>query len=39
MTSSTLVKFNSMIISIVMPSYPDVTLFRTLDMTINHKIP
>ena len=38
MTSSTL-KFNSMIISIVMPSYPNVTLFRTLDMTINHKIP
>ena len=48
MTSSTLVKYNSMIISIVMPSYPNVTLFlccehwttsRTLDMTINHKIP
>ena len=50
MTSSTLVKCNSMIISIVMPSYPNVTLFlcyisehwttaRTLDMTINHKIP
>ena len=50
MTSSTLVKCNSMIISIVMPSYPDVTLFlcyisehwttaRTLNMTINHKIP
>ena len=45
-----LVKCNSMIISIVMPSYPNVTLFlcyisehwttaRTLDMTINHKIP
>ena len=50
MTSSTLVKCNSMIISIVMPSYPNVTLFlcyisehwttaRTSDMTINHKIP
>ena len=50
MKSSTLVKCNSMIISIVMPSYPNVTLFlcyiskhwtaaRTLDMTINHKIP
>ena len=50
MTSSTLVKCNSMIISIVMPSYPNVTLFlcyisehwttaRTLNMTINHKIP
>ena len=50
MTSSTLVKCNSMIISIVMPSYPNVTLFlcyisehwttaRTLDVTINHKIP
>ena len=50
MTSSTLVKCNSMIISIVMPSYPNVTLFlcyisehwttaRTLDMTIKHKIP
>ena len=50
MTSSTLVKCNSMIISIVMPSHPNVTLFlcyisehwttaRTLDMTINHKIP
>ena len=50
MASSTLVKCNSMIISIVMPSYPNVTLFlcyisehwttaRTLDMTINHKIP
>ena len=49
-TSSTLIKCNSMIISIVMPSYPNVTLFlcyisehwttaRTLDMTINHKIP
>ena len=49
-TSSTLVKYNSMIISIVMPSYPNVTLFlcyisehwttaRTLNMTINHKIP
>ena len=45
-----LVKCTSMIISIVMPSYPNVTLFlcyisehwttaRTLDMTINHKIP
>ena len=50
MTSSTLVKCNSMIISVVMPSYPNVTLFlcyiseywttaRTLNMTINHKIP
>ena len=50
MTSSTLVKGNSMIISIVMPSYPKITLFlcyigqhwtaaRTLNMTINHKIP
>ena len=50
MTSSTLLKCNSMIISIVMPSYPNVTLFlcyisehwttaRTLKMTINHKIP
>ena len=50
MTSSTLVNCNSMIISFVMPSYPNVTLFlcyisehwttaRTLDMTINHKIP
>ena len=50
MISSILVKCNSMIISIVMPSYPNVTLFlcyisehwttvRTLDMTINHKIP
>ena len=50
MTSSTLVKCNSMIISIAIPSYPNVTLFlcyisehwttaRTLDMTINHKIP
>ena len=49
-TSSTLVRCNSMIISIVMPSYPNVTLFlcyiskhwttaRTLNMTINHKIP
>ena len=49
-TSSTLVKCNSMIISIVMPSYPNVTLFhchisehwttaRTLNMTINHKFP
>ena len=49
-TSSTLVKFNSTIISIVMPSYPNVALFlchiselwtiaRTLNMTINHKIP
>ena len=48
MTSSTLVKCNSMIISTVMPSYPDVTLFlchisehwttaRTLNMTINNK--
>ena len=50
MTSSTLVKCNSMITSIVMPSYPNVTLFlcyisehwttaRTLDMAIIHKIP
>ena len=51
MTSSTLVKWNSIIISIVAPSYPKVTLFlcyiisehrttaRTLNMTINHKIP
>ena len=50
MTSSTLVKCNSMIISIAMPSYPNVTLFlcyisehwttaRTLNTTINHKIP
>ena len=50
MTSSTLVKCNSMIISIVMPSYSNVTLFlchisehwttaHTLNMTINHKIP
>ena len=49
MTSSTLVKCNSMIISIVMPSYPNVTLFLcyisehwttacTLNMTIHHKI-
>ena len=47
MTSSTLVKCNSMIISVVMPSYPNVTLFlcfisehwttaRTLNMTIDH---
>ena len=50
MISSTLVKCNSMIISIVMPSYPNVTVFlcyiskhwitaHTLNMTINHKIP
>ena len=48
MTASTLVKCKSMIISIVMPSYPNITLLlccehwttaRTLDMTINHKIP
>ena len=50
MTSSTLVKCNGMIISIVMPSYLNVTLFlcyisehwitaRTLNMTIDHKIP
>ena len=43
-------KVFDMIISIEMPSYPNVTLFlcyiseywttaRTLDMTINHKIP
>ena len=49
LTSSTLAKCNSMIISIVMPSYPNVTLFlcyisehwttaRTLNMTISHKI-
>ena len=50
MPSSTLVKCNSMIISIVMPSYPNVTLFlcyisehwttaHTLNMTINYKFP
>ena len=50
MKSSTLVKCNSMIISIVMPSNLNVSLFlcyisehwttaRTLNMTINHKIP
>ena len=50
MTSSTLAKCNSMIISVVMPSYPNITLFlcyisehwttaRTLNMTINQKIP
>ena len=43
MTSSTLVKGNSMIISIVMPSYPYIsqhwTTARTLNITINHKIP
>ena len=44
MTSFSLVKCNSMIISIVMPSYPYVTELnwttpRTLNMTINHKIP
>ena len=50
MPSSTLVKCNCTIISIVMPSYPNVTLFlcyiskhrttaRTLNITINHKIP
>ena len=50
MTSSTLVKCNSMIISIVMLSYPNVTLFlcyisvhwttaRTLNMKIDHKFP
>ena len=50
MTLSTLVKCNSTIISIVMPSYPNVILFlcfisehwttaRTINMTINHKIP
>ena len=50
MTSSTLVTCNSMIISIVMPFYPNVTLFlcyisehwttsRTLNMIVNHKIP
>ena len=50
MTSFTLVKCNSVIISFVMPSYPNVTLFlcyinehwttaRTLNRTINHKIP
>ena len=50
MTSSTLVKCNSMIISIVLPSYPNVPLFlcyisehwitaHTLNLTINHKIP
>ena len=50
MTSSTLVKCKSNIISIVMPSYPNVILFlcyisehwttaRTLNMAINHEIP
>jgi len=51
MTSSTLVKCTSMIVSIVMPSYPNVTLFlwnlisehwttaRTINMKINHDIP
>ena len=50
MISSILVKCNSMIISIVMPSYPNVTVFlcyiskhwitaHTPNMTINHKIP
>ena len=50
MPSSTLVKCNSMIILIVMPSYPNVTLFlcyisehwttaHTLNMTINYKFP
>ena len=50
MKSSTLFKCNSMIILIVMPSYPNITLFvccigehwtiaRTLNVTINHKIP
>ena len=50
MISSILVKRNSMIISIVMPSYPNVTVFlcyiskhwitaHTLNKTINHKIP
>ena len=50
MTSSTIVKCNGMIVSIVMPSYPNVTLFlcyssqhwttaRTLNMTINREIP
>ena len=50
MTSSNLVKCNSMIISIVMLSYPNVTLFlcyisvhwttaRTLNMKIDHKFP
>ena len=50
MKSSTLVKCNNMIISIVMPSNPNVSLFlcyisehwttaRTLNMTINHKMP
>ena len=50
MKSSTLVKCNSMIISIVMPSNLNVSLFlcyisehwttaRTLNMTINHKMP
>ena len=50
MASSTLVKCTSMTISIVMLSYPNVTLFLcyisehwttacTLDMTINHKFP
>ena len=50
MKSSTLVECNSTIISIVMPSYPNITLFlcyisehwttdRTLNMKINHKFP
>ena len=51
MTLSTLVKCNSMIVSVVMPSYPNVTLFPwyligehwttacTLNMKINHNIP
>ena len=50
MTSSTLVKCNSMVFAIVMPSYPNVTLFlcyisehwttaRTLNMTIDHNVP
>ena len=51
MTSSTLVKCKSKIVSIPMPSYPNVTLFlwyvisehwttaHTLNMKINHNIP
>jgi len=51
MTLSTLIKCNSMIVSVVTPSYPNVTLFpwyftsehwttaRTLNMKINHNIP
>ena len=37
MTSSTLVKCNSMIISVVMPSYPNVTLFLCY-ITLRNKL-